>query len=97
MAVLKYLISNADDTFLWVALVCQNLEKIPRWQTIPKLNAFPPGLDCLYQRMIAQICDSENADICKRILASTAIAYRPITLKELTTLVEALEDLSNDL
>jgi hypothetical protein len=29
-AVLDYLSSNADDTFLWVALVCQNLGKIPR-------------------------------------------------------------------
>jgi hypothetical protein len=29
-AVLDYLFSNANDTFLWVALVCQNLKKIPR-------------------------------------------------------------------
>ena len=44
-----------------------------------------------------QICNSDNADICKWILALTAIVYRPITLKELTTLVEMLEDMSNDL
>jgi hypothetical protein len=47
--------------------------------------------------MMAQICNSDNADICKQILASTAIVYQPITLKELTTLVEMLEDMSNDL
>jgi hypothetical protein len=29
-AVLDHLFSNANNTFLWVALVCQNLEKIPR-------------------------------------------------------------------
>jgi len=97
VAVLQHLASNADDTFLWVALVCQNLEKIPRWKTLAKLNAFPPGLDSLYQRMMAHICNSDNADICKRILASTAIVYRPITLKELTSLVEMLEDMSDDL
>jgi NACHT domain/Heterokaryon incompatibility protein (HET) len=97
LAVLQHLASNADDTFLWVALVCQNLEKIPRWKTLAKLNAFPPGLDSLYQRMMAQICNSDNANICKRILASTAIVYRPITLKELTSLVEMLEDMSDDL
>jgi NACHT domain/Heterokaryon incompatibility protein (HET) len=96
-AVLQYLALNANDTFLWVALVCQNLEKISRWNTLAKLNAFPPGLDSFYQRMMEQICNSDNADLCKRILASTAIVYRPVILKELTSLVEMLEDISDDL
>jgi hypothetical protein len=96
-AVLDHLFSNANNTFLWVALVCQNLEKIPRWMTLAKLNAFPPGLDSLYERMVEQICNSDNADICKRILASIAIVYRPITLKELTSFIEILEDMSDDL
>jgi hypothetical protein len=46
-AVLDYLSVHANDTFLWVALVCQNLENVPRWNTVAKLNAFPPGLDSL--------------------------------------------------
>jgi hypothetical protein len=29
-AVLRHLTSNANDTFLWVALVCQDLKTIPR-------------------------------------------------------------------
>jgi hypothetical protein len=80
-----------------VALVCQNLEKIPQWNTLAKLNTFPPGLDSLYERMIEQICNSDNADLCKRVLASIAIIYRPITLKELTSLVEMpeLDDLES--
>jgi hypothetical protein len=96
-AVLDHLLSNANHTFLWVALVCQNLEKIPRWNTLAKLNTFPPGLDSLYERMMEQICNSGNADLCKRVLASIAIVYRPITLKELTSLVEMLEDMFDDL
>ncbi|KAI9770814.1 MAG: hypothetical protein M1839_003040 [Geoglossum umbratile] len=96
-AVLDHLFSNANNTFLWVALVCQNLEKISRWNLFAKLNAFPPGLDSLYERMIEQICNSEDAHLCKGILASIAIAYRPITLKELTSLVETLEDMADDL
>ena len=96
-AVLDHLFSNANNTFLWVALVCQNLEKIPRWNTLAKLNAFPSGLDFLYGRMVEQIRNSDNADLCKRILASIAIVYQPITLKELTSLVEILEDMSDDL
>jgi hypothetical protein len=95
-AVLQYLASNADDTFLWVALVCQNLEKIPRWKTLTKLNAFPSGLDSLYQGMMEQIWNSDNADLCKRILAPIIIIYRPITMKELTLLVEIYEDMTND-
>jgi hypothetical protein len=96
-AVLDHLFSNANNTFLWVALVCQNLEKIPRWMTLAKLNAFPPGLDSLYERMVEQIYNSDNADIYKRILASIAIVYQPITLKELISLVEIPEDISDDL
>jgi NACHT domain/Heterokaryon incompatibility protein (HET) len=96
-AVLDHLFSNANNTFLWVALVCQNLEDIPRWKTLAALNAFPPGLDSLYERMVKQICNSDNADICKRILTSIAIVYQPITLKELTSLVEMSEDMSDDL
>lgn len=44
-----------------------------------------------------QICCSDNADLCKRILATVTIVYRPLTLKELTSLVEMLEDMTDDL
>ncbi|KAF2193662.1 WD40 repeat-like protein [Zopfia rhizophila CBS 207.26] len=96
-AVLDHLSLGANNTFLWVALVCQNLEKISRWNIFVKLNAFPPGLDPLYERMMKQICNSDDADLCKQILASIAIVCQPITLKELASLVEMLEDMSTDL
>jgi biotin operon repressor len=96
-AVLDYLSSNADNTFLWVALVCQNLGKIPRWKTFTKLTAFPPGLDPLYGQMVEQVCNSDDANLCRRILATMSLAYRPLTLKELTSVVETLEDMSDDL
>jgi hypothetical protein len=47
--------------------------------------------------MLEQIRASDNADLCKRILASVAIVYQPVTLKELTSLVDILEDMSDDL
>lgn len=96
-AVLDYLSLNSNDTFLWVALVCQNLEKISRWNSVTKLSAFPPELDSLYERMLEQIRNSDNADLCKRMLASIAIVYRPITLNELTSLIEMFEDTSDNL
>ncbi|KAF2183357.1 NACHT-domain-containing protein, partial [Zopfia rhizophila CBS 207.26] len=96
-AVLDHLSSNANDTFLWVALVCQKLKDIPRWDVLARLNTFPPGLHSLYERMMEQIRHSAYTDLCKRILASIAIVYRPITLKELASLVEMLEDMADDL
>jgi hypothetical protein len=95
--VLSHLSLHANDTFLWVALVCQNLEKVPRWKALAKLDVFPPGLDSLYKRMIEQICALEDTDLCKRILATIAIVHRPITLDELTALVEMLDDMADDL
>jgi hypothetical protein len=92
-AVLEHLYSTADGTFLWVALVCQNLERIPRWNVYAKLKTFPPGLDPLYERMMNQICNLDNSELCKRILAMASILYEPVSLAELTTLIEMPEDL----
>ncbi|KAM6516651.1 hypothetical protein FALCPG4_014829 [Fusarium falciforme] len=96
-AVQHHLSSNANDTFLWVALACQGLEKIPRWNTLAKLEAFPPGLDSLYQRMMVQIRSSDSSDLYIGILALLTTVYRPITLHELTSFVDILEEISDDL
>jgi hypothetical protein len=95
-AVLEHLALNANDTFLWVALVCQNLDRIPRWNVLKKLITFPPGLDSLYDRMMLQINDSDDADLYTQILALVATVYRPITIKELASLTELLEDMADD-
>jgi hypothetical protein len=94
-----YLSSNANGTFLWVALVCQGLEdpKVRERHTLAKLRAFPPGLDSLYAQMMEQIGHSEDADLCKRMLAVATIVHQPISLHELTTLVEMPDDISGHL
>ncbi|KAI9903952.1 hypothetical protein N3K66_000481 [Trichothecium roseum] len=91
----RYLSDNANGTFLWVALVCQELvdERVVRKvHTFSKLNTFPSGLDSLYERMLEQISDSIDADICKEALAIASVVYRPIVLKELRVLIKSLED-----
>ena len=98
--VLDHLSLHANDTFLWVALVCQNLQNTPRRKTLSKLNSLPPGLSSLYERMMQQICnldDMDDSDICKRVLALITIVYRPITLEELTSLIGMHEDVADDL
>ncbi|KAJ5593561.1 hypothetical protein N7537_010465 [Penicillium hordei] len=91
-----HLSSNSQGTFLWVALVCQELDRISRRHALKKLEAFPPGLNALYGRMIDQVRNSEDAESCKRILAVMSIVYRPIAFDELASLVELPDDLSGD-
>ncbi|KAL2196899.1 NACHT domain-containing protein [Corynascus similis CBS 632.67] len=87
-AVEHYLSENAHGTFLWVALVCQELANISGWEVEDFLELFPPGLDALYRRMMDQIHSSRHAKLVRRILATIAGVYRPITLEELPTLVD---------
>ncbi|KAF1990458.1 NACHT-domain-containing protein [Aulographum hederae CBS 113979] len=96
-AVQQYLSLHANGTFLWVALACQSLEKVPKWTTLRTLMAIPPGLDNLYATMIGQVYASKVVDPCKQILAVVSIARRPLALKELAVLVDRPEGNSDDL
>jgi hypothetical protein len=46
--------------------------------------------------MIDQVRNSEDTKLCKRILAVISTVYRPITLDELTIIVEIPNDLSDN-
>ncbi|KAL9480687.1 hypothetical protein ACSS6W_005473 [Trichoderma asperelloides] len=95
-----YLSDNAHDTFLWVALVYQNLEKSQRWKVLRMLREFPPGLDSLYKRMMDQVLsmdDASDVSLCKQILAIMTSVYRPITLSELGRLIDNSGELSDDI
>jgi len=87
-AVQHHLLSNASGTFLWVALVCQELRDVSAWEVEDRVKEFPPGLDTLYWRMLDQIWSSRHAKLCSNILAIVSVVRRPITLDELTCFVE---------
>ncbi|KAH7401121.1 beta transducin-like protein HET-E2C*4 [Phaeosphaeria sp. MPI-PUGE-AT-0046c] len=91
-AVLNHLLSNANSTFLWVSLVCQALQETSKRHIHKKLESFPPGLTCLYERMMDQISGSDDAEVCTRILAISTLVFRPLTIKELPALMEELEE-----
>ncbi|OHW95965.1 vegetative incompatibility protein het-e-1 [Colletotrichum incanum] len=97
-AVQQHLTSNANDTFLWVALVCQELAdpKVRRWHTRARLHTFPPGLDSLYARMMDHVFRSNDADLCRQVLSLVSVVYRPLSLTELASLAESLEDFADD-
>ena len=95
-AVSQYLTQNANGTFLWVALVCQELSNVLEQNVQQKLIVFPPGLDALYKRIIDQIRNSAEVKLCKSILAIVSAVYRPITLDELVAFVDLPKGLAGN-
>lgn len=97
----NYLVENADGSFLWVALVCQELadgKVLRKCHTRKRLEAFPKGLDPLYGRMMEYISSLPDAELCREILALASVVYRPVSLTELKTLLwSQYEDEDGDL
>ena len=93
-----YLLQNADGTFLWVALVCKELERVLTIRTKTVLQEFPSGLKPLYERMLDQVSNQaeENAQFCYRILRSLTLAFRPLSLEELVVFADLPEELHQD-
>jgi hypothetical protein len=95
-AVQRYLLLNANGTFLWVALVCQELSDVSGWQAKQIVTIFPPGLDAFYRQMLDHIGDSRNAKLCKSILGVVSAVYRPITLDELASFIDMPDGVSGN-
>lgn len=81
----QQLCDKAEGTFLWVSLVCKELEKVPLYRTQEALQALPPGLDPLYERMMSQIKaqDAETVGFCRDVLRTITLAFRPLQVSEL--------------
>lgn len=94
----SYLTDNARGTFLWVALVCKELSRmgVRKRHVMKKMAEFPPDLGPLYERMMQQIRESEDSDLCEKILLLAAIVYRPVTLAELASLLDIEDDFSDE-
>ncbi|KAL6923040.1 hypothetical protein FSST1_000314 [Fusarium sambucinum] len=90
----EYMYSHADNTFLWVSLVCQNLasSSIPKRRVLDELKKFPVTLDYLYHAMLERIMSSGEEDRLTQILATVCITYRRLTPAELTTLMGGMEE-----
>jgi hypothetical protein len=98
-SVQSYLSLNANGTFLWVALVCKELSKIPGWKAKKKVTAYPPELDPFYRRMMDQVRgveDAEDRELCTQILAVVSAVYRPVSLDELSSLIDMPDGVAGD-
>jgi hypothetical protein len=83
---------RAMNTFLWVALVFKALDSVEGWDAVDIIKKIPPGLSKLYDHMMTRIEDGneENRQRCKNVLVVTSLAYRPLSLPELTVLAGLL-------
>ncbi|KFY45191.1 hypothetical protein V494_01091 [Pseudogymnoascus sp. VKM F-4513 (FW-928)] len=89
-----YLNQHADGTFLWVSLVCKELEKVKLWKAREACIKYPAGLDPLYQRMIELIQLDEDKEEMFQVLRTMTLACRPLDLSELGVLAKLPQDLA---
>ncbi|KAJ5379598.1 Vegetative incompatibility protein HET-E-1 [Penicillium cosmopolitanum] len=76
---------KAEGTFLWVALVVQELQGVDSWDVKQVVDNVPTGLDDMYARMIHQIEQEapRTREFCQLVLSTATLAYRPLQLLEL--------------
>ncbi|RYP69543.1 hypothetical protein DL771_006058 [Monosporascus sp. 5C6A] len=79
------LIDKADGTFLWVDLILRSIHGALGDDIVRRIDEIPSGLPPLYDRMMGDIgkSTSEYRDSYLAILSITALAYRPLHIREL--------------
>lgn len=79
---------KAGGTFLWVALVCKELEDVDEYDVEDVVKEMPEGLKQLYERMFQKITTLKRRDpeFCNSVLEAVTVAFRPLALAELGTL-----------
>ena len=79
----RHLQENAAGTFLWVSLVCKELEKCWARKAREVCGRFPMGLVPLYQQMLERIEQNNDAEELKQLLRILTVACRSLHLGEL--------------
>jgi hypothetical protein len=87
---------QAKNTFLWVALVFKELNKVSGWDAVRIVEKIPSGLSELYEHMMTRIERGvdEDRQRCQNVLAATFLAYRPLSLAELTVLADLSREMT---
>ncbi|KAJ5326548.1 uncharacterized protein N7506_009650 [Penicillium brevicompactum] len=87
---------KANDTFLWVALVFQELAQTHDAHGIlENVREMPPGLDKIYDRIMYKLLQEppNHLQHCRQVLLVVLNAYRPLQLPELALLAGLPSDL----
>ncbi|KAK7177665.1 Vegetative incompatibility protein HET-E-1-like protein 15 [Paraphaeosphaeria sporulosa] len=88
------LTEKAEDTFLWVSLVCKRLESVCRAEVLNTIQDLPPGLHHFYHRIFDQLSSGESAVVegCMRLLKVMLVVYRPLTVGEVSSVTGLPDD-----
>ena len=78
---------RAQGTFLWIGIAAKTLEGYSAIEYGEALERLPPGLDELYARILLGI-EVGHRKIAARILRWVVMAVRPLTLSELSAVIE---------
>jgi len=78
------LAAKAEDTMLWVSLVCRRLESVHRDKALTTIQDLPPDLPDFFRRVFNQLNEGESAVVkgCMRLLKAMMLAYRPLNVEE---------------
>ncbi|KAJ4305977.1 hypothetical protein N0V88_000767 [Collariella sp. IMI 366227] len=81
---------RAENTFLWVALAFKVLETVHGRYAIKRIREMPPGLSELYDHMMTRIEEGQviEPQDCKTVLVVTSLAFRPLSISELSVLTD---------
>lgn len=90
--VAEELYRKADNTFLWVSLMFQQIDsnKCEVDKVFEFVHQMPSGLHDMYNRMMEHIIQQQSSysDYCKRVLLVAANSYRPLRASEMKALAE---------
>ncbi|KAJ2997492.1 hypothetical protein NUW58_g638 [Xylaria curta] len=89
---------RAGNAFLWVALAFKALGGKHGAYAVAIISAMPPGLSDLYKHMMTRIEESERIEPedCKKILKAAFLAFRPLSLPELSLVAGLLPAITED-
>ncbi|KAF7921874.1 uncharacterized protein EAE97_011165 [Botrytis byssoidea] len=83
------LTEKAEDTYLWVSMVCKRLENVHRENTLTAIQDLPPGLHPYYDRALHELSKGQPAIVkgCMRFLRVMMLAYRPLNVVEVDSVL----------
>ncbi|KAL5091796.1 hypothetical protein Trisim1_002609 [Trichoderma cf. simile WF8] len=88
---LDLLKAKAQGTFLWVALVVEQLHKTDHWDVENVLEEVPKDLESLYGLILdrAEKLGKRGQEICRVLLSIVTTARRPLHLQELLVFINS--------
>lgn len=89
---------RSEGTFLWVSIVCNELESAHEWDAMDIVQEMPTGLNDLYGKLVQDIKDlkRKTSKHCQSVLKAVTVAFQPLTLKELQELADLPENVPAD-